>query len=38
MRTKTKANRVIDIALSEEKAYFPGETIAGKEKLFLKLT
>ncbi|KAI8887953.1 hypothetical protein K501DRAFT_330186 [Backusella circina FSU 941] len=29
MRTKTKANRVIDIALSEEKAYFPGETIAG---------
>ncbi|KAL9543652.1 hypothetical protein MBANPS3_008011 [Mucor bainieri] len=29
MRARSKANKVIDIVLSEEKFYFPGETIKG---------
>ncbi|KAL9548415.1 hypothetical protein PS6_006632 [Mucor atramentarius] len=29
MRARSKTNKVIDIALSEEKFYFPGETIKG---------
>ncbi|KAG1138149.1 hypothetical protein G6F37_007281 [Rhizopus arrhizus] len=29
MRAKSKTNKVIDIVLSEEKFYFPGETIRG---------
>jgi hypothetical protein len=32
MRAKSKTNKVIDIVLSEEKFYFPGETIRGTQQ------
>lgn len=31
MRARSKTNKVIDIVLSEEKFYFPGETIRGNK-------
>ena len=31
MRARSKTNKVLDIALSEEKFCFPGETIQGNE-------
>lgn len=35
MRARNKTNKVLDIALSEEKFYFPGETIRGLSFLIL---
>lgn len=32
MRARSKTNKVLDIALSEEKFYFPGETIRGRKR------
>lgn len=32
MRARSKTNKVLDITLSEEKIYFPGEVIRGKKR------